>query len=262
MNNAAKKRVLIIGAGWLGTPFALKLALAGFKVLATKQQLTTNLPKHTNLNFTTYVAGVTPPLSLFESFKPQYVAIFLTPIEHLSTIWQQWGGLAYSQKARILVSSSISVYPNDNGYYSENFSCFSNNTLLSDAEQMLQEINNQAVIARLGGLCGAGRWPGKYLSDKPMKDSMQATNLLHQYDAIEALYSLLFNHNIKGVFNIVAPLHPTKLITYNRQCHVLGIPLPKSTNVNNQNVARIVSSKKLIDTIKFKFAFPNPIHFL
>jgi hypothetical protein len=109
-------------------------------------------------------------------------------------------------------------------------------------------------ILRLGGLMGDNRMFYKYYRKE---SSNEAVNHIHYEDICRVIEKMMLL-GLKGkIYNIVAPLHPTKGEVYAYQTRVDSDPaIPRKTE------NRIISSEKMIRELAYSFVFPDPKTFV
>lgn len=121
-------------------------------------------------------------------------------------------------------------------------------------ERWLKEFFPQATILRLGGLMGDDR----YLSKYSITNLHEAVNHVHYMDVCEILKKLIESECKSELFNVVAPLHPSKLEVVRNQD-----PLKFTMNFDSKTTEsqRIISSEKIQNQFNFVFRYPNPALF-
>jgi hypothetical protein len=148
---------------------------------------------------------------------------------------------------QIFFMSSTSVYPDEPGVFTEE-------TLQSEdvfVENSVKKAFPQVNILRLGGLMGDSR----LLKNFNISDDLGIVNHIH-YKDIAAVIVTMIQKNINGaLYNVVAPLHPTKReVIAAQNNHLL-----KDITYHDQE--RIISSEKLISELNFTFTYPDPVTF-
>ena len=105
---------------------------------------------------------------------------------------------------------------------------------------------------------GYNRIAGKYSEGTTIKQNAPV-NHIHRDDVVEIIKQIIEKNIRNEVFNVVAPKHPTKKELYSRNAKQFSF-LP--TNFEKEEVeGKIVSSKKLIEHLKYEFIYPNPCEF-
>jgi len=260
-------RVSILGCGWLGLPLA-KALHTNYQVLGSSTN-TDTLKELSKIGVQPFLITLKQLESdTLRSFLQADVLIITVPpkpadfvksietlikqIEKGSTKHHNSGN--YKTIKKVIYCSSISVYGNQTGIITEKTLVkpeTENAKKMVDVEQMLlQNSAFETTILRFGGLIGKNRHPAKHLSNKILKNSEDSINLIHLTDCIGVIETVL-TQNLIGIYNIVAPHHPSKIEYYSKICEQLKIPLPKiNTSTNSQN--KLVSSKKINEYYHFK----------
>lgn len=148
---------------------------------------------------------------------------------------------------QVILISSTGIYPQNEGVYFEKD--YPPNKVFTEKDFV--DVFPQTTILRCGGLMGNERYISKY---HITKDLNQTVNYVH-YDDVGGVINLVIEKNIIGeVYNIVAPVHPTKQQVLDFERHY------QLTEAGN-TVKRIISSDKLIETLDYQFIHPNPLYF-
>lgn len=247
---------LVVGAGWLGLTLALALKEAGWEVTATTRTRAANWPpqiKHLPLE----LDGHVPDLSAFAlvvlAFPPQAnlgAEVYARRIERLCK--------ALSPQTRLVLISSTGVYPDAPGQYNETAAVKPDHPVVLGEQALLRHFP-QALVLRAAGLAGYDRRIGKYFSDRVLPDPQQVVNLVHRDDVVGAALHLI-NLQAAGIYNVVAPQHPTKAAVYGKDLADLGLPafiLPENEPASS---VRLVLADAL-QAAGYAFLHPNPLGF-
>ena len=68
------------------------------------------------------------------------------------------------------------------------------------------------TLLRPAGLYGPGRYPGRFLAGKTCAQGGQGVNLVHREDVIGIVAQILRQQAWGQLFNVCAPLHPSRLV--------------------------------------------------
>jgi len=125
---------------------------------------------------------------------------------------------------------------------------------LLEAEQLLQNNSNfQTTILRFGGLIGEDRHPIKFLAGrKNIENPEGPINLIHQVDCIGIIEAIVCNTELLGVFNAVAPFHPTRKEYYTQKAIELNLPLPEFDE-SKTSIGKTILSDKVASILNYKF---------
>jgi len=253
------KTLSILGAGWLGLELAHVLKDHYLIKLAARNEETRCM--HTDLGFESYVLteGLYDNLDtllscdyLFINYPPSKFNDYLQFIKRLSQ------HSVFSTIEKVYFVSSSSIYPKTPGVYNENCEITSSsNPLYYEAEKSLH--GKAHIIFRCAGLMGAGRIAAKYSSRKPVTDGKSRVNHVHRMDVIHAVLFVL-GQNLEGIFNLCAPMHPTKEEVYTFQCEQCHLVSPRYVDTV-EPLQRIVDGSKL-ENLGFEYLYKNPMKFI
>ncbi|KJY95107.1 MULTISPECIES: NADP-binding protein [Pseudoalteromonas] len=227
------KKIVIIGAGWLGEALAQRCLSSGWQVQAThrrrgeqshERQFVINergeLEHDLDLTDAFWLCAMTPG-----SRNPN--SNYLQSLEAALALYQTLHGRGF------VLCSSSGIYPQQSGDYKES----SELTLSSERQQRLfaaeQRVLQQGGRAlRLGGLIGPKREPGRFVSGKALSShGDDVVNMVHRDDVIDGILQLLSHYEqTQSVYNLVHPQHPTKQQYYRDHCQRLGNEPPTFTN--------------------------------
>ncbi len=115
--------------------------------------------------------------------------------------------------------------------------------------------HKNSIILRLGGLMGEDRVAGRWSSAKDFEDGY--VNYVHKSDVV-AIVSKLISSDIKsGIYNVVAPLHPTRKEIHSKNAKKYSLELGNFSGFSH----KIISSKKIIKELDYQFIYDNPLEF-
>ena len=254
------KKITILGCGWLG--LSLTNALKNtYRVIGTWRSETTrkNLESigietlHVNLSSSSL------PDALFDT---DVLCLFISPSTNKETDYKalfdelikdpRFQGIAH-----VLFTSSTSVYQKSPNDKEEDHPIKEENPMIQ-VENALH-VNPNICILRLAGLMGKGRYLSKYYpSQRILANALSPVNHLHHDDALGVIETIIAQH-LTGVYNVCAPLHPTKEAIIRTQCESLHVSPPLFEQVSDDN--GIVKSTKLIDRTGYQFIYPDPCTF-
>lgn len=148
----------------------------------------------------------------------------------------------------VFIMSSTGIYPDITKQMTEE------EVAVSDAfsENLFKNWFPQGSVLRLGGLMGDQR----LLKNYSVAQENQIVNHIHYQDVAGILNLLLEKEVYNKLYNMVAPMHPTK-------AEVIAAQYGKSWQQKNQKnrVGKEISSEKLIQETHYKFAYPDPCLF-
>jgi len=224
------KKISIIGCGWLGLPLSESLKkeheVECFSRVDTKED-------------SPFWQADTLIISI--NTKDNY-------LNTLQSIAERAKPSAY-----IILMSSTSVYREFDTEVDEN-SIIKDIKLQREAELFLDEVRENILILRLGGLMGDDRISGKWKSISTFSDG--PVNYIHKQDVIN-ITKRFIELEKKGVFNLVAPLHPLRSEIHKKNCEKFGFELSSFEG----KTKRVVISDKLVKELNYKFIYPDPLEF-
>jgi hypothetical protein len=255
-----KQKWLVQGAGWLGIPLIRALQQSGYEAHAGSRNAMQFRQHYPDIP----VIGLNPDLKQLPDLEAYdgLIAAFPPGVK-------QDGPLAYAGRmgrlgstlatnARFVMLSSTGVYADAAGTYAETDGVKDDHPVRL-AEKALLETRSGALILRLGGLTASDRLIGRYFSERELSDPDAPVNFIHREDAVAACIYLILQQAI-GIFNVVAPEHPTKSDVYSADLAALGLPPFINAEESKKAVARIISSEKL-QAAGYAFLHLNPLNF-
>lgn len=259
------KTVGILGCGWLGKALAQKLLEKGYQVKGSSTSLE-KVKAIEQLGVKGYVVvlqsnKINGDLTFFDSIEVLFICI-PPKQENLSfklnqSIFNLFEQIPSLSNTKVLFTSSISVYGNQSGAKTEQSKLFpetENAKQLVASEKLVIDSFKNSVVIRLGGLIGEDRNPIKSLLNKPIGNPYGFINFIPQNDAVEGLLCLLLS-DASGVFNLVAPHHPTRKEYYTYAAQKFGYPSPKFSS--DEGIRKIVKGDKITRLCLFKYTVNN-----
>ena len=275
-----KKRISILGCGWLGFPLAKRLV--HHDITSELKGSVTSLPKTELLKHAgieAFVIELNPDFNddefLFQSFFDTDSLIITFPPRlsknepgfyprQVAAVIEK---IKNSPISEIIFVSSTGVYPDLNRIVVEQDVTMPDQAASPDmvaAENLLIELrkNLKVTILRHGGLIGYDRIPGKYVKGKKdITTGSLPVNYIHPDDAVGIMIKILEDGVQNETFNIVAPLHPTRREVYESTCQQFGWETPTFSNAENDQDFKIISGEKLLSFYDYDFKFPDPLKF-
>ena len=200
--------IAIIGAGWLGLPLGRALRADGCRVRATTTSAA-RLPALAAAGLEAYQLALEPD-SAAAAWAPlltgaDAVVISLPPgmrggadpaaVQYTARLARLGELAAAAGVKKVVLLSSTAVYPETPGVPVLTARAADPTHPLTRAEAVLAATLPPAttlVVARLGGLMGPGRAPGKFYGPgRPVPQPAAPVNLLHLTDAVGAVRALL-----------------------------------------------------------------------
>ncbi len=278
--NLKKKRISILGCGWLGFPLAKRILDKDISTLVKGS--TTSFDKIEKLKesgIESYLINLNPSYELdsesITNFLDSDLLIIAIPPGirrnpenfHISQINKLLPYIKQSPLQEIIYISSTSVYPDLNRIVTEKDVTAPGDAASKElvaTENTITEsvLDANVTIVRFGGLLGYDRIPGKYVKGKKDLTTQETpVNYIHRDDAIEALIAIISGEAPNQTFNIVAPIHSKRGEVYTKTCLEFNWPPPTYLVTEKLENYKIVSPQKFQSWYNFKFIYPDPLHF-
>lgn len=276
-----RKKIAILGCGWLGLPLAQSLLSKGYQVKGSttsenKLDLLKNariLPFQIQLeahqiignieNFLneTNVLVIDIPPGLRRETSTSNEMQFVNKIKNLIPHIEKSG------IQKVVFVSSTSVY-GDSNIFSTSLEVTEETKTNPDtesgkqlviAETLLQSNPHfKTTVIRFGGLLGEDRHPVKFLAGRTNVENPDApVNMIQREDCIGIIEKTLDftrddNWEWNQTFNAVAPQHPTRKAYYHKKAEILNLPLPTFAE-HSESKGKIISSKKVETILGYSF---------
>lgn len=277
VENEAKKKVGILGCGWLGVPLAAQLLAEGYLV---KGSTTTpeKVPLLQQTGIEAYVASLDPtPQGTHWAALLDVNCLIVDIPPRLSKQSgdfhpQQMQNLAdlilSTSISEIIYVSSTSVYPELNRVVAEEDVAnpdTSASPALVKAEQIMTGLRTDSrnvTVLRCGGLMGYDRIPGKYVrGKKDITTGQVPVNYVHRDDVVTIISTLLARGIPNETYNVVAPQHPVRRRVYEASCQQFDWEIPTFVDPVGPEPFKVVSSEKLTTSLTYAWRHPDPLTF-
>ncbi|MCL9769564.1 SDR family oxidoreductase [Flavobacterium sp. HXWNR69] len=276
-----RKKIAILGCGWLGLPLAKSLLSKGYEVKGSttsesKLEVLENsgiLPFQIQLEEhqiignmegflkETDVLIIDIPPGLRRETSTSNEMRFVNKIKTLIPFIEKSG------IQKVIFVSSTSVYGD-----SKNFSTplevteetkpnpdTESGKQLVITETLLQSNPNfKTTVIRFGGLLGDDRHPVKFLAGRTNVENPDApVNMIEREDCIGVIEKILKqvqhdNWEWNQTFNAVAPQHPTRKAYYHKKAEIFNLPFPTFAE-NSESKGKMISSKKVETILDYSF---------
>jgi len=176
-----KKKIAILGCGWVGKALKEKLESQGHEVncLCRDVNMDTLVGFY---NCDALVIAVPPSDEYLDVIEDVYFSVSLN--EAIDT--------------QMILLSSTSFYDEKK--------------IIVEAEELAKIKDENTVILRLAGLMGYDRIAGKYTSGETIKDG--PTNYVHRDDVVGVIERVIESKIKNKIFNVVAPIQSTKKVIF------------------------------------------------
>lgn len=268
------KKILIIGAGWLGLPFAQQLSALKHQVIVTRRSTNSlrEVPLAQESKAILDLANDDAAKKVRELVDNNAIDIVVGSFppgfrkgsgEEYAHQWQKIiDGIKDSAVQKVIMVSSTTVYPNQPVEMREDDATLakanSESDLFSDkarvmlqAEQSLLDSGKNFTILRLSGLFGPNRPPARFVPHLKQISSRAPANMLHLDDAINALLFALSAVD-QQVLNVSTPTTVDKATFYQAalESAQLDVDFPPVVAVEDK---RIVVDKLLQSGFQFQY---------
>ncbi|MDQ6478750.1 NAD-dependent dehydratase [Dyadobacter sp. LHD-138] len=275
-----KKRISILGCGWLGFPLAQRLI--GDDISSQVKGSTTSADKIEQFKaagIDGFLFHLNPELSgeptQITSFFDTDVLVIAIPPRlskneadfHPRQIQSVVDIIETSPVKEIIYVSSTSIYPDLNRIVTENDVKTpeqSASPAMVEAENLLIALRGKKTVSilRHGGLLGYNRIPGKYVKgQKDLTTGSIPVNYIHRDDAAGIIVKMIKEGIVNETFNIVAPQHPTRREIYEKSCVQFGWEVPTFVTPEITPAFKTISASKLSSFYTYDFRFPDPLEF-
>ena len=273
-----RKKIAILGCGWLGLPLAKSLLSKGYEVKgSTTSESKLDVLKNAGIstfqiqleehqiigNITDFlketdVLVIDIPPGLRREFSTSLEMTFVNKVKTLIPFIEKSG------IQKVVFVSSTSVY--GDGFQiveiteetQPNPDTESGKQLVI-AETILQSNSYfKTTVIRFGGLLGEDRHPVKFLAGRTNVENPNApVNMIEREDCIGIIEEILKqvqhdNWEWNQTFNAVAPQHPTRKAYYHKKAEIFNLPLPTFAE-NSESKGKIISSKKVETILGYSF---------
>ena len=275
-----KKRISILGCGWLGFPLAQRLI--GDDISSQVKGSTTSADKIEQFKaagIDGFLFHLNPELSgepaQITSFFDTDVLVIAIPPRlskneadfHPRQIQSVVDIVKTAPVKEIIYVSSTSIYPDLNRIVTEDDVKKpeqSASPAMVEAENLLIALRGKKAVSilRHGGLLGYNRIPGKYVKgQKDLTTGSIPVNYIHRDDATGIIANMIEEGIVNETFNIVAPKHPTRREVYEKSCAQFGWESPTFVTPETTPAFKTISASKLSSFYTYNFRFPDPLEF-
>ncbi len=157
-----KKKISILGCGWLGLPLAQHLIHKGYEIFGS----TTSEDKKsilTNAGIKPFILNIEDLNEKLDAFLDAEILIIAITSKNIEAFRKLINLIQNSNISRVLFVSSTSVYENNNEVVTEDTPV--KDCPLVTIENLIRENTSfKTTILRFGGLFGYSRKPGNFLN--------------------------------------------------------------------------------------------------
>ena len=250
-----KKRISILGCGWLGKALAIELIQNGYDV---KGSTTSNskLNELQSNRIESFIIDISHSDIDLSSFLIADILIITIPSKNIDDFENLIFEIEKSQISKVLFISSTSVYPNTNGIVTEETPLKS--SPLSEIEDLFRtNMHLDTTIIRFGGLFGYDRKPSNFIkAHKKIENPEGYINFIHRDDCVQIIEKIVANDIWNTTLNACADSHPKRRDFYTKELKKIGVLSP-SFSEESLNAYKIVSNEKLKALLEYTFKYAD-----
>lgn len=280
VSKVEKKRISILGCGWLG--FSLAKRLLGSGITSVVKGSTTSEAKldiFAGVGIDGYLLPLNPDACLDADISGSFFDADIVVIAVPPRMSQNVAGNYTAQMRMVAEAIRQSpakevVFVSSTGVYRD----LSQTAVESDVQlpehsaqpEMVAAENAIAAlrqgktvtILRLSGLLGYNRIPGKYVKgQKDMTTGDIPVNYIHRDDAVGIILAVVQQGLQNETFNITAPFHPTRSEVYVDSCAQFGWEAPTFRKPEVPPSFKVISGDKFGKAYRYDFKYPDPLLF-
>ena len=273
-----RKKIAILGCGWLGLPLAKSLLSKGYKVKgSTTSESKLEVLKNVGISPFQIQLDAHQIIGNMEDFLKETNVLVIDIPPGLRKETSTSNEMTFVNKIKNLIpfieKSGIQkvVFVSSTSVYGDSFPIVEiteetkpnpdteSGKQLVIAETLLQSNPNfKTTVIRFGGLLGDDRHPIKFLAGRTNVENPEApVNMIQREDCIGIIEKILKqvqhdNWEWNQTFNAVAPQHPTRKAYYHKKADILNLPLPTFAE-NSESKGKIISSEKVETILGYSF---------
>jgi len=262
-------KILVIGAGWLGTQLAAQLKADGHELWlssrnSTKSTALSEQFKHFVLDL---AQSVRPTAELEALFKDALIICtvpasrsdgdaYLRALAQLATLMKNMGAVA------CIHLSSTGIYEGLSGDVDEQSPLQLTDPriqLLASGEKLLKAAVPCCTL-RLSGLIGQDRHPARFLSGKQAGEPNVPVNMIHSLDICAAVSAIVQHKLWPELYNLSSPDFCSKAEFYLTACELVALEAPvfsaaTALSAQGSSARRVLSTKsQSIPGFSYKFS--------
>lgn len=268
-------RISIIGCGWFGLPLAKQLVLEGYPVAGSKREKA-SLAQLEAIGVRGYALDLSVETPIEPALLDADILVINIPpglrrgeSDYLVKLNRLVDAIGHRQYKGLFFISTTGVYPDVNQLLTEDDACVHNeaSSTLLQAEQLFQVMQNSCIV-RFSGLVGPSRHPGRFFGGKKdIAGGNLAVNLVHLDDCVSALTCLIkqvsANKPLSSIYNLCAPIHPTKADFYTKASLHLGLEAPIFLASPDETIqGKQIDGSLICHELGFSYQFTNPTEML
>ena len=273
-----RKKIAILGCGWLGLSLAKSLLSKGYEVKgSTTSESKLDVLKNAGISTFQIQLEEHQIIGNIEDFLKETNVLVIDIPPGLRREISTSNEMTFVNKVKTLIpfieKSGIQkvVFVSSTSVYGDGFPIVEiteetkpnpdteSGKQLVVAETLLQSNPHfKTTVIRFGGLLGDDRHPVKFLAGRTNVENSEApVNMIQREDCIGIIEEILKqvqhdNWEWNQTFNAVAPQHPTRKDYYHKKAEIFNLPLPTFAE-NSESKGKMISSKKVETILGYSF---------
>ena len=277
-----RKKIAILGCGWLGLPLAKSLLSKGYEVKgSTTSESKLEVLKNAGISHFQIQLEENQIIGKIEDFLKETDVLIIDIPPGLRRETSASNEMTFVSKIKTLIpfieKSGVQkvIFVSSTSVYGDSFPIVEiteetkpnpdteSGKQLVIAEKLLQSNPHfKTTVNRFGGLLGENRHPVKFLAGRTNVENPDApVNMIQREDCIGIIETVIDiglrqaqsdNWEWNQTFNAVAPHHPTRKAYYHKKAKILNLPLPTFAE-NSESKGKIISSKKVETILGYSF---------
>ena len=273
-----RKKIAILGCGWLGLPLAKSLLSKGYEVKgSTTSESKLDVLKNAGISTFQIQLEENQIIGTIEDFLNETDVLVIDIPPGLRREIYSSNEMTFVNKIKTLIpfieKSEVQkvIFVSSTSVYGDGFPIVEitektqpnpdteSGKQLVIAETLLQSNSYfKTTVIRFGGLLGEDRHPVKFLAGRTNVENPDApVNMIQREDCIGVIEKALDfarddNWEWNQTFNAVAPQHPTRKAYYHKKADILNLPLPTFAE-NSESKGKIISSEKVETILGYSF---------
>lgn len=267
---ATKKKITLVGCGWLGLPLGQHLVQKGYQVKGSTTSLI-KIPLILQANIEPFLVHLNPALSgdrLNDFFDSDLIIINIPPkgdySNYVKKAIELRNAIVRNGIKEVLFISSTSVYAEDNFAVNESTvakpDSYGGKAVL-DAENIFRYAGEfHTTIIRFAGLIGPARHPARFFSGKKgITNGKAPINLIHLDDCIGIITHILEKDDREAIYNGCSLTHPEKQLFYTTAATQASLPTPEF--IDELASWKLVNSLNLLNS-NYQYQHPDLLAWL
>lgn len=273
-----RKKIAILGCGWLGLPLAKSLLSKGYEVKgSTTSESKLEVLKNAGISHFQIQLEENQIIGKIEDFLKETDVLIIDIPPGLRRETSASNEMTFVSKIKTLIpfieKSGVQkvIFVSSTSVYGDGFPIVEiteetkpnpdteSGKQLVIAESLLQSnAHFKTTVIRFGGLLDDDRHPVKFLAGRTNVENPDApVNMIEREDCIGIIEKALDfarddNWEWNQTFNAVAPQHPTRKVYYHKKAEIFNLPLPTFAK-NSESKGKIISSKKVETILGYSF---------